>query len=426
MSESSIMGYGVLFDDAGRVLLFRRREGEELYPLDWWLPGDVTPITEEPDDTVPRLFEDLLGLWVSSRYALTVTGTEPSTDVHTIHNAYVVTTDSRVDGMSDMERYPFEAWRWWDVEAALPELPDMHAELLSRVVELRESGWQLEDDETLDDLFDDDEPEEPALQHSSIPDRSHKERRDAGAKILAEVTGRENFAAEIESRMGPFGSYLVDHIWGDIWQDGLLSRRDRSLVAMSAAGALMQVDGFAFNAAIGLQNGLSRDEIVEVCVQLTVECGFPYGNLALSRVLADWEQSDDPYRPKTAAEKSDQQRRQIAADVGEILVGRRMGQEQIAEDAVRQLGSLGRLTIDWAWGDVWSRNELSHRNRAMVVLAMHIATGRERELEADLQTAHRLGCDWDELDGVIAIASAFCGLPRASDAARILQRLRTK
>ena len=425
MSESLIIGYGVLFDADGRVLLLRRRGSEELWPRDWWLPGDVTPITEEPDDTVPRLFEALLRQRVRAVYADTVSGQEPSSGRHTIHNAYVVTVEAALDGAPDDETNPFDAMEWWDVASALEVLPEEQGQLLSTVVERRDSGWQFEDDQTLDDLFVD-EPEEPVLPNSSIPDRSHQERRDAGAEILAEVTGRENFAAEIESRMGPFGSYLVDHIWGDIWQDGLLSRRDRSLVAMSAAGALMQVDGFAFNAAIGLQNGLSRDEIVEVCVQLTVECGFPYGNLALSRVLADWEQSDEPYRPKPAAEKSDQQRRQIAADVGEVLTGRRMGQEQLAEDAVRQLGSLGRLTVDWAWGDVWSRNEHSHRNRAMVVLAMHIAIGRERELEADLQTAHRLGCDWDELDGVIAIASAFCGLPRASDPARILQRLRTK
>ena len=217
----------------------------------------------------------------------------------------------------------------------------------------------------------------------AVPSRTHAERRKAGDAILSELSGQDGFAEAIESAMGPFGSYLIDHIWGDIWQDGLLSRRDRSLAAMSAAGGLMQVDGFAFNASIGERNGLSRDEIVEVCIQLTVECGYPYGNLALTRLLSTWAESGNPYQPTPAVGKDDLHRRKDAADLSNALTGRSADPETIAEDAQRQLGSLGRLAVDWAWGDVWSRDALSQRDRALVVLAMHLSIGRERELESD-------------------------------------------
>ena len=420
MAESLIIGYGVVLDDAGRVLLLRRRHQEPLWPGSWWLPGDVTPLSEEPDETVPRIFEHLLRQRVRAAYAHTVYGEEPSSGRHTVHNAYVVTVDQALDGAPQDETNPFDAMEWWDVPSAVAELPDQQAELVSTVVERIESGWDFAIDSTLDDLFAEPDPPPP----SSLPNRTHAERRAAGESILSELTGQDGFASTVESRLGPFGSYLVDHIWGDIWQDGLLSRRDRSLAAMSAAGALMQVDGFAFNASIGQRNGLTRGEIVEVCVQLTVECGFPFGNLALTRVLSDWAESGKTYRPDPAVGKSDARRRTDAAEVSEALSGRPTDPVAIAEDAQRQLGSLGRLTVDWAWGDVWSRNALARRDRALVVLAMHLAMGRERELEADIKTAHRLGCTWDELDGTIAIASAFCGMPRASDAARILQRLR--
>ncbi len=426
MLQSLIIGYGVVFDDGGRVLLLRRRPHESLWPGRWWLPGDVTPLAEEPDDTVPRVFERLLRQRIRAGYAHTVTGAEPSSGRHTIHNAYLVTVDEALDGDPadhdghNAESNPFDAMEWWDVAPAVAELPEAQAQLLSTVVERRESGWDFDTDATLDDLF----AEPIPTPRPTTPNRSHAERRAAGAEILAELTGRQRFASEIESRMGAFGSHLVDHVWGDIWQDGLLSRRDRSLAALSAAGALMQIDGFAFNAAIGLRNGLSRAEIVEVCLQLAVECGFPFGNLALTRVLADWAEAGEPFQPEAAAGKDDAERRRDAAAVSSALTGRQIEAASIAEDAQRQLGSLGRLAVDWAWGDVWSRGALPRRDRALAVLAMHLAMGRERELESDLQTAHRLGCDWSELDGVIAIASAFCGLPRASDAARVLQRLR--
>ena len=420
MPESLIIGYGVVLDDDGRVMLLRRRAREALWPGQWWLPGDITPLDEEPDDTVPRLFEHLLRQRVRAAYAHTVYGEEPSSGRHTVHNVYLVTVEQSLDGAPDDETNQFDAMEWWDVSSAVAELPEPQAELLSTVVQRRESGWDFDLDSTLDDLF----AESAPTPSHAVPNRVHVERRAAGDAILSELTGQVGFAEAIESRMGPFGSYLIDHIWGDIWQDGLLSGRDRSLAAMSAAGALMQIDGFAFNASIGLRNGLRREEIVEVCVQLAVECGFPYANLALTRVLSDWRESGTPYQPNAATGKDDEQRRQDAADISAALLGRHVDAQSLAEDAQGQLGSVGRLTVDWAWGDVWSRDQLSHRDRALAVLAMHLSAGREPELESDLRTASRLGCSWDELDGVIAIASAFCGLPRATDAARILQRLR--
>ena len=319
MTESLIIGYGVVFDEAGRVLLLRRRSGEPLWPGRWWLPGDVTPLSEEPDDTVPRIFEHLLRQRVRAGYAHTVYGEEPTSRRHTVHNAYVVTVDEALDGAPDEESNPFDAMEWWDLPAAVAELPEQQAELLSTVVERRDSGWDFEAGSTLDDLFA--QPNSPHI--AAAPTRTHADRRAAGDAILSELTGQDHFASTIESRMGPFGSYLVDHIWGDIWQDGLLSRRDRSLAAMAAAGALMQVDGFAFNASIGLRNGLNHEEIVEVCVQLTVECGFPFGNLALTRILSDWADAGEPLRPAPAVGKDDEQRRRDAADISTALTGHR-------------------------------------------------------------------------------------------------------
>ncbi len=153
MPQSLILGYGVVFDEAGRVLLLRRRPGEALWPGAWWLPGDVTPLSEEPDDTVPRIFAHLLRQRVAAAYAHTVYGPEPSTDRHTIHNAYLVTVESSLDGAPDDESNPFDAMEWWDLPAAVAELPEPQAELLGTIAERLEQGWTFEDDAGLDDLF---------------------------------------------------------------------------------------------------------------------------------------------------------------------------------------------------------------------------------------------------------------------------------
>ncbi|MCY3733593.1 MAG: hypothetical protein OXG42_04875, partial [Chloroflexi bacterium] len=129
MPESLIIGYGVVLDDDGRVMLLRRRAHEALWPDQWWLPGDVTPLDEEPDDTVPRLFEHLLRQRVRAAYAHTVYGEEPSSRRHTVHNAYVVTVEESLGGAPDDETNPFDAMEWWDVPAAVAELPEQQSEL---------------------------------------------------------------------------------------------------------------------------------------------------------------------------------------------------------------------------------------------------------------------------------------------------------
>jgi len=153
MPESLIIGYGVVFDEAGRVLLLRRRSNEALWPGSWWLPGDVTPLSEEPDDTVPRIFEHLLRQRVRAGYAHTVYGAEPSSGRHAVHNAYAVTVEEALDGAPDDESNPFDAMEWWDAALAVAELPEQQAELLSTVIERRQAGWTFEDDASLDDLF---------------------------------------------------------------------------------------------------------------------------------------------------------------------------------------------------------------------------------------------------------------------------------
>jgi 4-carboxymuconolactone decarboxylase len=44
------------------------------------------------------------------------------------------------------------------------------------------------------------------------------------------------------------------------------------------------------------------------------------------------------------------------------------------------LGDVGTLAFRWAFGEIWSRPELSRRDRSLVVIAILGAMGQEREL----------------------------------------------
>ena len=223
MPQSLIIGYGVVFGDAGRVLLLLRRERETLWPGRWWLPGDVTPLEEEPDDTVPRLFEHLLRQRVRAAYAHTVYGEEPSSGRHTVHNAYVVTVEEAIEGAPDDETNPFDAMEWWEVTSAIAELPDQQAELLSTVVERRESGWDFAADSTLDDLFGE-STSAAAVESPASSSPAMLSTRDIALTRLAARIGASNaLGQEIDWEADFQAAQSHGWAWAELEQIGLLA-----------------------------------------------------------------------------------------------------------------------------------------------------------------------------------------------------------
>lgn len=410
MADALIIGYGILFDDADQVLLLRRRASEALWPERWWLPGDVTPLDEEPDATVPRIYAHLLRQEVRADYLETVYGTEPQSGRHTVHNGYMVTVIDALDPYPEDETNAFDQVQWFAPADAIAELPQEQAALLASALERQAQGWTPEEDVTLESLFED----LPQSAPHETPAKTHAERRRVGSELLAEVTGQPEIAASLQRNLGPLGDYLIDHVWGDVWQDDRLAPRDRSLAACATAAALRQTDAFAFNARIGERNGLTKPELIELTLQIAMECGFPPANEAITHLLADWRRDQPDYAPEPAPAKDDDQRRadadRVAAQLGS------------SPDQIRQaLGPSARLILEFAWGDIFSRPQLSLRDRALIGAAVNVAVGQPADLPRHFASAMSFGVTADELYGTIAIASVFCGVPRAADAAAALQ-----
>ena len=70
----------------------------------------------------------------------------------------------------------------------------------------------------------------------------------------------------------------------------------------------------------------------------------------------------------------------------------------------------------YAWGDVWSRPQLSRRDRSVVTLAALVALGAEHELAMHVRAARRNGLTPDEITEVLLHTALYAGLPRANRA----------
>ncbi|WP_338702405.1 3-oxoadipate enol-lactonase [Streptomyces sp. Q6] len=114
-----------------------------------------------------------------------------------------------------------------------------------------------------------------------------------GMAVRRQVLG-DAHVDRAQARQTPFTAGFQDFIsryaWGEIWTDETLTRRERSMVTMTALVAHGHLDELAMHVRAALRNGLTPDEIGAVLQQCAVYVGVPAANSAFAtaqRVLAE-------------------------------------------------------------------------------------------------------------------------------------------
>jgi 4-carboxymuconolactone decarboxylase len=80
---------------------------------------------------------------------------------------------------------------------------------------------------------------------------------------------------------------------------------------------------------------------------------------------------------------------------------------------------LVELTDDVLFGDVWTRTELSPRDRSLITVAALIAGGNTEQLPGHLNRVRENGLSETELVEVITHLAFYAGWPRAMSAIRV-------
>lgn len=77
----------------------------------------------------------------------------------------------------------------------------------------------------------------------------------------------------------------------------------------------------------------------------------------------------------------------------------------------------------YAWGDVWSREQLDRRSRSIATLSALVAIGNEHELPMHIRAARRHGLSVEEIGEVLLHVGLYVGLPHANGAFAILRQV---
>ncbi|QNK02209.1 carboxymuconolactone decarboxylase family protein [Dyella telluris] len=70
-------------------------------------------------------------------------------------------------------------------------------------------------------------------------------------------------------------------LFGEVWERKELSKRDRSLITVSALVAQYRINELPFHLKFALENGVTRDELIEAITHLAFYAGWPTASTAV-------------------------------------------------------------------------------------------------------------------------------------------------
>jgi 4-carboxymuconolactone decarboxylase len=108
--------------------------------------------------------------------------------------------------------------------------------------------------------------------------RSLKERYDDGLQTRREVLGAgyvDKSQAAVDDFNREFTELLNTYCWNDVWNRPGLDRKTRSMLNLAMLSALGKDHELKLHVAGALNNGLTKDHIKEVFLQVAIYCGVP-------------------------------------------------------------------------------------------------------------------------------------------------------
>ena len=107
-----------------------------------------------------------------------------------------------------------------------------------------------------------------------------KERYDRGLEIRMAVLGAEYVEKSLKSADDfnrPMQELSTEYCWGAVWGREGLTRKERSLINLAMISALNRPNELKIHVQGAIRNGVTREEIREVLLQVAIYCGVPAG-----------------------------------------------------------------------------------------------------------------------------------------------------
>lgn len=80
------------------------------------------------------------------------------------------------------------------------------------------------------------------------------------------------------------------------------------------------------------------------------------------------------------------------------------------------------LITEGAWGNVWSSDKISRRERSMITIALLAATGNFEEIPMHIRATARTGASQDDVLEALQHVAIYAGVPKANHAIKLAKQ----
>jgi len=266
---------------------------------------------------------------------------------------------------------------------------------------------------------------------AATDDGTDRYQRGLAALAALGVSRPERMTGPIADVAPELARWSVEFMYGEILsRDGLDAKSRQIAIVAMLATAGNRPDALRFHVDAGLKVGLSAAEIGEILLQLTLYAGLPAVQNAL--IVASGAFKDHaagvarpvpaaaPVPVPSAVENREVRMTRAVATMSKTSSASGQAVVHSFDDVAPDMG---RLILEHAYGDIFSRTGIESRIRELTSVAATAAIGsktQETPLRVHTNAALNAGATREEVIETLLNLTPYCGYPLIQQAMRIV------
>lgn len=254
------------------------------------------------------------------------------------------------------------------------------------------------------------------------------DRYQKGWEKLKEIDGEagEKVIENLKNISPDLGKYIIEYSFGDIYSREGLDLKSKEIAVVAALTAMSNAEPqlrVHLNGA--LNTGSSVSEVKEIILQMSSYAGFPVSINAmnvLKGVLLE----------RKAKGLKDMEGKEPTPEKGDRFKNGMKTLKKLAPNQVDILNEtygdfapeLVQFILEYGYGDIYSRDNLSLKHRQIATIAALTALGTARpQLKFHIQAGFAVGLSTEDIKEVILLMTVYSGFPSAINAMNVLKEV---
>ena len=225
-----------------------------------------------------------------------------------------------------------------------------------------------------------------------------------------DATAADQVMESLEEIAPDMARFIVEFAYGDVFSRPGLNAQSRQIATIAALAALGNAEAqLKFHIGAGLNIGITAEQVIEVSYLVTVFTGFPAGINAINAARQVFKEKGitvciDENPPADRRSKGMKALSETSKGSGRKVL-----------DSLSDIApAMGEFILDFSYGDVISRPNLSpvHKEIAMIAAGVAKAT-MWPQVKVHIAAALNVGCTREAIIEIMIQMAVYAGFPAA-------------